>query len=198
MYQTQWKHPPYLYCRSTLRILNKAWYMSSSSANYTAIRKQHFSLYSPLWFMSSDHPTCALLERGGAVPLKLPKWVSWHSGINCDCSWQRGEGLYHRHYHRLPAAREATSFQMNYNSHTICLPRTAAPMPGDVIRGDPLTQGQVLQSFCKISFHCMAYARIALILVHKSWSFSALWEKTKRNVCQGDTFSSCWLTPSRG
>lgn len=51
-----------------------------------------------------------------------------------------GEGLYRRRHH-LPDACEATSSQINYNSHAICLPVTTAPLPGDVIRGDPLTQG---------------------------------------------------------
>lgn len=52
-----------------------------------------------------------------------------------------GEGLHHhQHHHYFPAAREAASSQINYNSHTICLPGTVALLPGDVIRGDPLTQ----------------------------------------------------------
>lgn len=169
MYQTQWKHPPYLYCRSTLRILNKAWYMSSSSVNYTAIRKQHFSLYGPIHSFSTLLVT-ELSASGLLLLLSLSSLIHvlWspnmcftgaRRGRTTEAAergelalWDKlwlfpaaGEGL----YHRLPAACEATSFQINYNSHTVCLLRTAAPMPGDVIRGDPSLRVRFYNLFAK-------------------------------------------------
>lgn len=36
---------------------------------------------------------------------------------------------------------EEMSFQINYSSHAICLPGTAAPLSGDIISGDPPHSG---------------------------------------------------------
>lgn len=91
------------------------------------LRLNYLRLCSRSGVLSSPN-ICCTEERWGRTTV-LPKGVSWRSGMIFDCSRQRG---------RDSTATTTQLSEINYNSHAICPPDTAAPPLVDVIRGDPL------------------------------------------------------------
>lgn len=139
---------------------------SHSSANYIAITKLHLSSSvasqsrNSRSFLSHTPcrllvpPKCASLRRGGANNHQSCRKGWAGAAMIHDSSGQRGRG----------STADSTTSQLHVKPRS-STPRhlLALPLPGDVIRGDPLTQGHphalpCLAGFCcRRSFHCRPF-----------------------------------------